>query len=393
MPAQKSRFILPFILLITTALFSQVNPIEETEDNDKKVEELGYFIETSIHESNNEGYISKFDLDDFGKKITKMTNDDKEQYFFSQGFLKGLLEGIDEYPKKLSAHVENGGYYDFISYRYESEAKTYYMLFRFFSEESGVNYHDYRVVDNNGEFKFSDLYIYLSGEHLSDTFSRMYMTALPKNKLAKFVKGDYFGDYEKFTEAVNLNRSGKPAKAYKVLNSIKGELANEKFLLLIKIQISYQLDDESYIASIEELKEKHNNDPTMYLTLVDYYILKEEYDRAFDLIDNLQIETNDDFLYYMKGNVEFLSDDYESASNYYAYIIENYPDFFQGYAGYLIATTKQQKYDDAITVLNKLVELEYDKDAIIEYLEEDDETGINVLEDLVKSDAYKTWKG
>ena len=28
---------------------------------------------------------------------------------------------------------------------------------------------------------------------------------------------------------------------------------------------------------IEELKEKHNNDPTMYLTLVDYYILKEEY--------------------------------------------------------------------------------------------------------------------
>ena len=145
--------------------------------------------------------------------------------------------------------------------------------------------------------------------------------------------------------------------------------------------------------TLEELKEKHNNDPTMYLTLVDYYILKEEYDRAFDLIDNLQIETNDDFLYYMKGNVEFLSDDYESASNYYAYIIENYPDFFQGYAGYLIATTKQQKYDDAITVLNKLVELEYDKDAIIEYLEEDDETGINVLEDLVKSDAYKTWKG
>ena len=71
MPAQKLRFILPFILLITTALFSQVNPIEETEDNDKKVEELGYFIETSIHESNNEGYISKFDLDDFGKKITK----------------------------------------------------------------------------------------------------------------------------------------------------------------------------------------------------------------------------------------------------------------------------------------------------------------------------------
>ena len=88
-----------------------------------------------------------------------------------------------------------------------------------------------------------------------------------------------------------------------------------------------------------------------------------------------------------------LSEDYENAESFYLYITENYPDFFQGYAGYLLATSKQSKFDEAITLLNKLVELEYDKDAIIEYLEEDDETGINVLEDLVKSDAYKTWKG
>src|SRR5690606_24729591 len=106
-----------------------------------------------------------------------------------------------------------------------------------------------------------------------------------------------------------------------------------------------------------------------YLTLVDYHIMKEEYDVAFDLVDNLQVETSDDFLNYIKGNIAFLRGDSESALAYFSYMIENYADFYLPYVNNVSLYTQQLKFDDAISVLDKLVERDYDKQLLIEYIE------------------------
>jgi hypothetical protein len=58
----------------------------------------------------------------------------------------------------------------------------------------------------------------------------------------------------------------------------------------------------------------------------------------------------------------------------------------------VLLLSQQQKFDDAVSVLDKLIERDYDKQLLIEYIEELDENGLNELESLANSKAYKKWK-
>src|SRR5690606_3485367 len=138
-------------------------------------------------------------------------------------------------------------------------------------------------------------------------------------------------DYKKYSKALVDIRAGNNENAYNLLNAITGELAKEKFIHISKIQLAASLGDATYMEAIEGLRRTFPDDPTIYLTLVDYHIMKEEYDVAFDLVDNLQVETSDDFLNYIKGNIAFLRGDSESALAYFSYMIENYADFYLPY--------------------------------------------------------------
>lgn len=373
-----------FVGLCST--FSQTTPIVESEENDIKVNELGTFIQSQIHENNPEGYLSKFDIQIIKKKAKKINSDILETIEDENEFELGLKSGLIEFPKKLINLVEMGSFYDFINYRYDEETKSYHMLFRLFQMDEGINYHDYKVSIVNDELMFDDMYIYLSGEYISDTFTRIFQYTAPESAL------NNTSDYKKYSKALIDIRAGNIENAYNLLNAITGELAKEKFIHINKIQLAARLDDATYMEAIESLRNTFPNDPTIYLTLVDYHIMKEEYDVAFDLVDNLQVESSDDFLNYLKGNIAYARGDSESALTYFNYMMENYPDFYQPYVSNVTVYTELQKFDDAVSMLDKLVERDYEKQLLIEYVEEVDENGLNELQSLANSKAYKKWK-
>lgn len=384
-----------FILIMSTPtlMFSQVCTMAETEENDLKVQELGFFIQATISENNPDGFADAFDLTYIKSQFESKKANNSQQKHFQKGFSKGIVKSTKSFAEQIITAVENDAYYDFISFRYDEEAKTYYALFRFFNTETGINYHDYRICSIDGELKSNDLYIYLTGEHLSETYARVYRLSMLNLATSKDpVNASDLEDFLNLGAAIDYNSKGEIQAAFDAAESIKGDLASEKFVQLIKIRIASKLDLDNYVAAIEALKVSHENDPTIYLTLIDYYLAKEEYDRAYDLIDNLQIETEDDFLYFFKGNLEYLRQDFESAENYFTYMMENYVDFFQGYGGYLMAVTQQGEFNEAIVVLDKLVELEFDRDALIDYIEDRDENDFNQFDPLVASEAYKNWK-
>lgn len=388
-------FLVLFLLLLSnsTLLFSQDLTMVETEENDIKVHELGLLMQSAIVDNNSQDYANAFDLNYIKGRLTNDKVKNKKQKDFQQGFTIGLLKSTKTFGEQIISAVENGAYYDFISYRYDQEAQTYFALFRFFDEESGINYHDYRINTINGEPKTIDLYIYLTGEYLSDTFDRIFrISMLNLNSPNEVEDGVNLDDFSNLISAIGHNGKGELQSAYDALEAIKGDLASEKFVQLIKIRIASQLDFDKYILAIEALKAEHEYDPTIYLTLVDYYLAKEEYDRAYDLIDNLQLETDDDFLYYFKGNLEYKRQNFENAENFFTYMMENYADFFQGYGGYVMAVTQQKKFDAAIIALEKLVDMEFDRDSLIQFIEEPDENDLNEFDLLVASEAYKNWK-
>lgn len=367
--------------------------ITYSEENTNKILEFGNFIQNTIHENKPEDFITKLNINTFfDRMLNEFPDIDKEDEFVV-GFLEGLKESINAFPAKIIYEVETGSYYDFISYRYDYVSQTYFALFRLYSLESGMNYHDYKIQKVDGDIMFSDMYIYTSGEFFTNTLGRILSYSVPMSSIANGKElDDSNNDSKTLIEALLYNKNGRYEEAYYKMNSIDSELSKEKFFLVFKTMVASQLNDQKYLNALEDLMEVFPDDPTIALNKIDYYIFKEQYFKAIQVINQLQNETEDDFLNFMKGAVAFLDQNYDLAYNMFSYTIENYPGFFDAQAGYLNVLIMMERYPEATEYLDTLLEEGYEKSALIEYIEEDDENGVNILEAYLDSEIYKDWK-
>ncbi|MCK8481990.1 tetratricopeptide repeat protein [Psychroserpens algicola] len=366
--------------------------ISLSEENTQKIIEFGKLIETAIHDSDPDKFVSYLNKTIFFDRVfSGYPNVDREDNFV-RGFLIGMSQALTSFPSEIITEIENGAYYDFISYRYDDETQTYYALFRLYSSETGMNYHDYRVIKNNDELQFSDMYVYLTGEHFTNTIGRMMSYSIPESKLLGNSKSTLNSESKDLFKAVLLNNNGDYEKAFEIMDGLKSELSKEKFLLIFKSLIASQLDETKYLKSLEDLITTFPDDQTIALNKIDYHIFKEEYFEAIQVVNQLQNETEDDFLNFMKAGIAFEDNNYDLALNLYKYTIENYPDFFEGQAGYLSTLVMMKNYSDASKYLEILVAEGYEKQSLIDYVEEEDEFGGNILDGFTKSDEFKSWK-
>ncbi len=332
--------------------------ILESEENDEKVAELGNYLLNAILEGNTESYISKLDINNLNNKVASNLKQGKE---FKRGFKSGLSKGVKNISESIIKQIDNGSFYDFISFRYDDKTKTYSLLFRFFSSTEGINYHEYKVSKGDNELLFNDIYIYLTGEYISSTMERLALTALPKNQLLNLFGKKDRDNLNKMIKGLNLFNSGNANQAYSELESISGNLAEDKYILILKNQIASSINEKLYEKTINELFESYPNDKTLNLAFVDYYLIKEDYDKAFELIDELQSQTEDPFLKYLKGNIQFTKGDIKSAKEQYKFISENYEDFFDGHSSYMTCLIEGNEFNETVGILNKLLDLEYEK--------------------------------
>ncbi|GGW67057.1 hypothetical protein DFQ11_103212 [Winogradskyella epiphytica] len=361
--------------------------LEETEENDAKVIELAEYIQSSFYELESRGFDEKFDIDAFKCHIAEYQeidlNDD-----FTKGFMQGVSNTGSTLSKSIINTIETGAYYNLVNYKYNVEEMTYYFTFRLYSEATGVNYHDYKVCTDGETLKFSDIYIYLTAEHFSSTLRRIFLLAQPKDENSRTIDNSVFN----MLEARKFATQGKFEEAYNRLSEIKGPMAKEKFTLLTKASYASSFNDELYEEALKEFSELYPNDPTLYLKQVDYNILKGDFKTARQNVDKLIYETNDDFLNLLKGNIYVLEGDYINAEKHYKYMTSNYIDLIEGYIGYMVSLNFQNRFEEVLEVVKHLIAQEYDKDALLEFIEEKEPDGSNALEGFVNSEVYKNWK-
>ncbi|WP_397362416.1 tetratricopeptide repeat protein [Olleya sp. R77988] len=362
------------------------------EGNTNKVIALGNFIEASINNNKPDQFISKFYKNVFIKRVMDYNQNivlDKEE---TNGFIEGIEQGISAFPNKIIEEVQNGSYYNFIKYRYDQEQQTYYVLFRLYSSETGLNYHDYRIHKKDGVMLFSDTYIYLTGEIFSNTFARIMSYAFSNKKILGVIKLPEDDGLTNLIKATRLNKIGAFKESYKLLDNTTSAISKDKFFMIFKSLTASHIDDEKYLKSLEELIALYENDPTIALNKIDYYIYKNNYFEAIQVVDQLQTETEDDFLNFFKATIAFQDQNYDFALHKFKYMIENYDGFFEGQSGYLNTLVMLKKFNEATTYLDSLIKEGYDRDEMIQYIEEDDEFGENILNILVESEDYKSWK-
>ncbi|SHH44479.1 tetratricopeptide repeat protein [Winogradskyella jejuensis] len=392
------KYLFGSFLLISILSFSQNTEKKRVKDtlsntlaNDLKVKALGDSLQNAIINYESEKFLTYFSNEEFIERLKKLNTDADYEDNFVKGLLSGVLKGFNAFPNRIISELKADGYYDFVNYRYDEYEQTYFILFRLYSQ-SGLNYHDYRIRKNpdTGDFEFTDIYIYLTGEDFSQTLGRIItFTMNSSNSKGKTLKG--FQDFMQLEKAIKANQVGNPQRGYYIMEKIKGDISKDKFFLILKSMMAANLGDEEYLKSLEELFAIHGDDPTIFLNKIDYYLLKGMNYEAVECVEKLKKITEDDFLNYSKANIAYMDENYQVALDNYKYIVDNYEGFFDAQSSYLAILTVLNRNDEAIDYLNTLVE-EYDKEDLIEYLEELDENNENVFEDFIKTEAYKTWK-
>ena len=96
------------------------------------------------------------------KTFPKLEESDDIKNFANSGQIKELISSTNEMINSL----KDGDFYNFVSYHFDPLDKTYHMIFRYYSEKYGLDYHDYRILSNGEALIIDDVFVYSSSQKL-----------------------------------------------------------------------------------------------------------------------------------------------------------------------------------------------------------------------------------
>jgi len=207
------------------------------------------------------------------------------------GYRRGVLNSVNGeagLTGQILKQVAAGGSYRFLRVRELDGQKT--IVFRLLGD-SGVNYHEYLLRDDEGKWRASDIYIFLSAERISETLRRSAIPLaqqLSRGWLEKLTKSQsaYIANFEKISRMADTLRTN-PAETLNIYQQLPAEVQQDKNVLLFRYQAASAVGEQELIAAIEDFRKFHPNDVGVDFLLIDYLVLKAEFDEALTSIDRL----------------------------------------------------------------------------------------------------------
>jgi len=382
------------LFLCSMVVFSQESDevyAKNEEANDEKVIALGQALADSFYEKDSSFFMDNFNLNGFAEKVISINaavSEDNVMEAFNTAFRDGLFfDKFHLFPLNIRIAINNGASYSIVNYYYHLDERKYHLLFRMYSESSGLNYHDYQLSYEDGEFQLQDVFIYSTGQYLSETYQDLYQLSIPdknidvnRERLKSMV---FLGQYK------NLARTKNYQRAFNLISNLSGEFTKKKIYYITKIKIASQINQVFHLEAIDELLKNFPNDPTTKLMAIDYFIMLKDYNTTMQLLDEIQGTTEDIFIEYIRGNAAWQFEDYEVAEKAYANTIREYPNFENAKLNLMYLYDFLEKHEDNIVLLNNMIENdEYNKKDLIDFI--DDES--NEFIHLPNASIYNRWK-
>lgn len=346
-----------YLLLFSFFSFSQER-INDTPENEQLVKEFGLALSKSYTQNNAQFFLDHISFENLYPAVILTDTENKALTKFNKKFKPVLKDKLASFPKEMIKNLKDGNFYNFNSYFYDDIDKTYHILFRSYQHQTGINYHDYKLLKKDGEIVINDVYIYTTNQLLSEILKLYYLGSVPKNNLNSLTaKNDYkyILMLKNFTDAANKNEVKKAYQHISILNkALKGK---DRFVASLKLDTARALTEEAYFESMEDILANFYHDPSINLMAINYHHLNKDYDEIDICLNKLYNHTNDNFLDFEKGNASYAKRDYESAASYYQSMIENYPQFITPYFSLLMTYEKNQQATEAIVLLDQIISL------------------------------------
>jgi tetratricopeptide (TPR) repeat protein len=215
------------------------------------------------------------------------------------GFHRGVMESVTSdkgFAAQISQHAANGGSYKFLRVRERDGQRS--VLFRMVSDE-GLNYHEWILAKTGTNVLASDVYIYISGELLSETFRR---SALPLAKEASksfierltVAESEYVKNIDQLAIMIDQMQQGRHAEALATYSRLPEVLRREKGTLLMRYQAAAKIGEAELLKVVEDFRGYYPDDVCLDFLLVDYHVLRNEHDEALEAIDRIDASVGGD---------------------------------------------------------------------------------------------------
>jgi predicted Zn-dependent protease len=212
--------------------------------------------------------------------------------------------------------VADGGSYRLLRIGTKDGHKTIVMRM---AGTSGINYHEYLLANEGGQARAVDLYIYLSAERISETLRR---TAIPlaqhdsRNLLQRLTRSEsaFVANMDKIQQMTSMLQQGRHEETMRIYRQLPIELQQDKNMLLIRYQAAVNLGEAELTATLSDFRAHHPHDVGVDFMLIDYYVLKKEFEAALASIDRLdQAVGGDRYLDTLRAEVALQQGDQNRA--------------------------------------------------------------------------------
>jgi hypothetical protein len=302
------------------------------------------------------------------------------------GFLEGAIRGArqaNSTSQMLCAELPKGGSYKLLRIRtVDGEPRP---LFRAVFKGGGFNYHELKLgtTPDNPTVRAVDMYVYLSGENLSATFSDLFTGALKSMD-----KGEDAGNLKDVMSRVRSASSRGDFKGAKTeLAGLTPTLRATKSVRLLEIQNEMELDEGDYLKLIDAYRRDFPSDPSIDMVSIDGYYLHKDFKGVERTLDRLEKRVGGDpYIDALRAHM-FLADgkpaDAVKAANA---ATKAEPDLIDGWYATVDADAGAKDYAGAVhgmEVLKKQFQIVFEADNLLKDAN---------LAPIVASPEYKAFK-
>jgi hypothetical protein len=286
----------------------------------------------------------------------------------------------------IAKELEESGSYELLRVRPVKGKQR--ALFRLISG-SGVNYHDMELEPAPGGKgqRVVDIFIFLSGEWLSDTMRRAFMSVVAHEKGGSMTRAQsaYIASLPKITELSTAGRNHDHARVLAIYKTLPPEVQKDRNVMLMYYQAASKAGDAEYARALDAIQKAFPKDPALDLLLFDDYFLKKNYDGALAAIARVRRALGGDaYLDFLEGNVHYTKGDHAAAKVHLNRAITAERDLVEPYWTLITISLEQRDWAETTRLLER-VEL----DAKVEL---QDVGQVTEYAEFTKTKAYQTWK-
>ena len=345
-------------------------------------------LEADLDAKSGDSFKAMLDVDTLLERIFDGIEKDVEPNF-KQGFTKGFKEkGIDNLVQRIVGMLpdENGANVIRVT---EKDGKVYSAM-RYNFQDQGYGYVEYELVKDkaSGNIRIVDWYDYQSGQNYSKSIKQIVATLSPNPNLIGKIFDIATGQNSRAQDIVKMVKAANEQDFETIRTIYKSFDSTQKKNWVIMI-VSFNLANSSgdidfYDEVLIDIEKNFANDPRASFVLIDYYILKQQYNEALACINKLSriFDYKDAGLWHLTANTHLMQGNYQRSIKDAQQGINLEPDFEENYWTLLSAQVMSGDNANATDTIKNL-EQRFDYLLIREALAQDE-----IFQEYINSPEY-----